>query len=156
VFSVFFNNNGVCDHSKTKEQFDSAHWAVINHPLQLNIDELSNTIKALLKSAQAEDDYLKAQKELIQQSLLITKAKLYSSLRSTNYLVCMQNASIIRYHAEYLRLSSHTLNETEQFNKSYVAVFRQEMEEFRELFKVWVQEIKQMDKEELEDEWGLF
>ena len=30
------------------------------------------------------------------------------------------------------------------------------MEEFQQLFKTWAKEIKEMDKEDFEDEWGLF
>jgi hypothetical protein len=127
-----------------------------NHPLQLQLNELSVTVQILLDSADGMDDFLNAQKELIQQSVLIIKAKLYSALRSDSYLVCMQNASMIRYHAQFLQTSYHTLKDIGRFNENYVDVFRQEMEEFRELFKAWAQCLKQMDKEDLEDDWGLF
>ena len=68
----------------------------------------------------------------------------------------MQNAAIIRYHSDYLLLASHTLNYLDCFDKRYVSVFRDEMEEFQQLFKTWAKEIKEMDKEDFEDEWGLF
>jgi len=138
------------------DNMESRHWRTKKHYLQLHINELSNTIKILLESVDSNDDFINSQKEIIQQSLLIIKAKLYSALRSDSYLVCMQNAAIIRYHAEYLKTSYHTLNDTGLFNTSYVKVFRNEMEEFRELFIVWINDIKQMDREGIEDEWGLF
>lgn len=128
-----------------------------NHPLQLQINEVSEIVDVLLNNADKEnDDYLESQKQLMEDSLMIIKAKLFSSLRSDNYFVCMQNAAIIRDHAEYLRLSSHMLNSTKALNKKYVAVYREEMEKFRELFKSWASEIKQLDKDDFEDEWGLF
>jgi hypothetical protein len=34
----FFYNSGVCGHCKTKEQFDSAHWAAINKKWKHKID----------------------------------------------------------------------------------------------------------------------
>ncbi len=138
------------------DSMGSRHWRAKKHYLQLHINELSNTIKVLLESVDSNYDFINSQKEIIQQSLLIIKAKLYSALRSDSYLVCMQNAAIIRYHAEYLKTSYHTLNDTGLFNTSYVKVFRNEMEEFRELFIVWINDIKQMDREGIEDEWGLF
>ena len=68
----------------------------------------------------------------------------------------MQNTSIIRHHADYLLLASHTLNSLNCFDKGHVSVFREEMEEFQQLFKAWVKEIKEMDKEDFEDEWDFF
>jgi len=46
-------------------------------------------------------------------------AKLSSALASNNYLLCMQNAALIRYHGEYLRLSNHML-EASGLNKWFV------------------------------------
>lgn len=137
-------------------EMQNRHLKAAKHPLQLQLNEIGNTIQILLESANGKDDLLNVQTELIQQSLLIIKAKLYSALRSDCYLVCMQNASMIRYHGEYLKVSSNALKDSGQFNGNYINVFRQEMEEFRELFKAWVHDLKKMDKQELEDEWGLF
>lgn len=127
-----------------------------NHPLQQHLKELMDTTTILLGSCDADDEFIISQKEIIHHSLLIIGAKLYSALRSDSYLVCMKNAAIIRSHADYLLLSSHTLNSTNLFNEMYVAVFRNEMEEFRELFISWAKQIKEMDKEDFEDEWGFF
>lgn len=127
-----------------------------NHPLTLHLGELTDTLYVLLKYPKTEDDLIKSHIDIITESFNLIRAKLYSALRSDSYLVCMQNASMIRYHADYLFLASHTLNSLACFDEGHVSVFRDEMEEFQQLFKEWASEIKEMDKEDFEDEWGLF
>lgn len=157
-----FDNN---DFEFDNDDFDAEEFAkedsertnkAKNHPLNLQVNELSNTLDVLLDNPKTENEMIKNQSDLIRESLMIVKAKLYSALRSNYYLVCMQNASIIRYHADYLLLSSHSLNSLKCYDKDHVAVFRNEMEVFQKLFKTWAKEIKEMDKEDFEDEWGLF
>ena len=127
-----------------------------NHPLTFQLSELTDTLYVLLKFPKTEDELIKSHIEIIRESFNLINAKLYSALRSDSYLVCMQNAAIIRSHADYLLLSSHTLNSLNCFDKGHVSVFRDEMEEFQQFFKAWAKEIKKMDKEDFEDEWGLF
>ena len=86
---------------------------------------------------------------------MIILAKLASGLGSDDYVLSMQKASIIRDHAEYLRLSNHMLNSLGVFDKAYVKAFREEMERFRELFREWAQEIREQEND-FNDEWGLF
>lgn len=126
------------------------------HPLTAHLDELTDTLKVLFAYPESEDELVMSHIRFIEESLMLIKAKLYSALRSDSYLVCMQNAAIIRSHAEYLLVSSHNLKSLQSFDKEHVSVFREEMEEFRNLFNIWAREIKAMDKEDFEDEWGLF
>lgn len=88
-------------------------------------------------------------------AMMVLTAKLYAALHSDSYLVCMQNAAIIRSEAEYLRLSSHMLNSSNDYDRAYVAVFREDMEKFRALFAEWTKKIHSMDKDDIEDDWGL-
>lgn len=75
---------------------------------------------------------------------------------SGSWLVCMQNASIIRYHAESLLLFKHTLAEFTKTDKDYIQLLRSEMEEFQKLFKEWAPTFDKLENEDYEDEWGLF
>ena len=60
------------------------------------------------------------------------------------------------YHADYLFLASYSLTSLNSFYEGHISVFRDEMGEFQQLFKAWAIDIKEMDKEDFEDEWGLF
>ncbi len=139
-----------------RREIENRHKKARQHPLALHNMEIANTLLVLLKYPKREDDLVIGNIEMITESFNMIKVKLYSALRSGSYLVCMQNASIIREHADYLLLASHTLNSLNCFDKGHISVFRAEMEEFQQLFKQWAKEIKEMDKEDFEDEWGLF
>lgn len=125
-----------------------------NHPLNLQAHEIMNMIDVLLDTCndeEAKDMYGRT----LRESAMIILAKLASGLGSDDYVLSMQKASIIRDHAEYLRLSNHMLNSMEVFDKAYVKAFREEMERFRELFKEWAAEIRAQEND-YHDEWGLF
>lgn len=126
---------------------------VNKHPLMLQAQEILNIVDYLLDSTDSET--IDMYGGTLRESTMMLVVKLSSALRSDSYVICMQSAAIIRDHAEYLRLSNHMLTDSEAFDEKYIAMFREEMERFRELFKIWVKEIR--DKEnDFEDEWGLF
>ena len=68
----------------------------------------------------------------------------------------MQNAAIIRYHAEYILTSTSGLKIFTDADINYVQLMRNEVLRFRTLFNDWVMEIQDFEQEEYEDEWGLF
>ncbi len=126
---------------------------VNKHPLMLQAQEILNIVDYLLDSTDSET--IDMYGGTLRESTMMLVVKLSSALRSDSYVICMQSASIIRDHAEYLRLSNHMLTDSEAFDEKYITMFREEMERFRELFKIWVKEIRDKDND-FEDEWGLF
>ena len=124
------------------------------HPLYIQANEVLHILELLMETS-ADDDVKESFTSMMWDSATIIIAKLSSVLNSGFYISCMQQAAIIRDHAEYLRLSNHMLTSIEAFDPKYITLFRDEMEKFRELFKAWAKEIHQMD-DEIEDEWGLF
>jgi hypothetical protein len=112
------------------------------------------TVSALIESLpkQAHDMYAGS----LMESALIISAKLAGAMGSDSWLICMQNASIIRYHAEYLHTSTSGLKAFTKADKNYVKVLRITMEEFREEFKKWVAEFNALENDDYDDEWGLF
>ncbi len=69
------------------------------------------------------------------------------------YTVRMENASIIRKNAQFIKSSMLTMMSEEVIEKAHGQVIRDEIDKFRELFKIWV---SSFEKDEYEDEWGLF
>jgi hypothetical protein len=124
------------------------------HPLLKQAKEILSMVDVLLDTCSDEliaDQYGAS----LRESAMIVVVKLSSALNSDNYLLCMQNASLIREHGEYLRLSNHMLNSSGAFDKKYVSMFREEMESFRLLFREWTKEIHKLESD-VDDEWGLF
>jgi hypothetical protein len=144
------------ENEELNQEMERRRRSVKNHPLFKQVNEASHTLKTLLESSNQSGEDLESFTESLTGAMMVVTAKLYAALGSDSYLVCMQNAAIIRNEAEYLRLSSHMLNFSKNYDKAYVSVFREEMEKFRILFIEWAKQIHTMDRDGLEDEWGLF
>ena len=69
------------------------------------------------------------------------------------YTIRMENASIIRKNAQFIKSSMLTMMSEEVIEEEYGKIIRNEIDKFRELFKKWVSTFQ---KDEYEDEWGLF
>jgi len=69
------------------------------------------------------------------------------------YIIRMENASIIRKNAQFIKSSMLTMMSEEVIEKTHGQIIRDEIDKFRELFKIWVSTFQ---KDECEDEWGLF
>ena len=130
--------------------------SLLGNPLVKQLDEVCGTLDVLLDNCEATDRLLKNNIAILKNSIPLLQYELYSALKSNDFLDCMQKASIVRQYAKSLRLSSQTLIESNEFDNTYISVLKDEMEKFRELFRNWAQEIKQMERNGLVDEWGLF
>lgn len=69
------------------------------------------------------------------------------------YTIRMENASIIRKNAQFIKSSMLTMMSEGVIEEAHGYVIREEIDKFRELFKIWVSTFQ---KDEYEDEWGLF
>jgi len=69
------------------------------------------------------------------------------------YTIRMENAAIIRKNAQYIHTALLTLMLEDVVEENYITAIREEIDAFRELFKKWV---GTFEKDEYEDEWGLF
>lgn len=151
-----FNFDDLSDEEKEeieKQQQEERH-ALETSPIYIKAFEIYDTVNALVESLSDEDKEF-YQSILLESSMMLAP-KIAGAFGSNSWLICMQNASIIRYHAEYLHTSTSGLRLFTKAQKEYVQLFRTEMEEFRELFKEWVKTFDKLEKEEYVDEWGLF
>ncbi|HWR33297.1 MAG TPA: hypothetical protein VN451_07225, partial [Chitinophagaceae bacterium] len=69
------------------------------------------------------------------------------------YMIRMENASIIRKNAQFISSSMLTLIAEGVVEKAHGMVIRDEIDKFRMLFRHWVSTFQ---RDEFEDEWGLF
>jgi hypothetical protein len=116
--------------------------------------EVLKTTTALVESLSEKDKEFYA--SILIESAYMLAPKVAGAMGCESWVLCMQNASIIRYHAEYLLTSTSGLRIFTKAEKDYVQILRTEVEEFRELFKEWVKEFNNLEDEDYEDEWGLF
>lgn len=97
-------------------------------------------------------EYLEDQKEIMLGDAYEVAAKIRSSEVGL-YVIRMENAAIIRKNAQFIKISTHNFMEDELMEAEHRHIIRQEIDIFRDLFKQWV---ASFEKDEYEDEWGLF
>lgn len=137
-----------------RDEFDKKNKKWKEHPLMVHAYEIVSLANALHKSM--DEDEKEMQGDHIMQSAMMMAAKLGGALGSDSWLICMQNAAQVRYHAHDLLVASHGLDMFTETHADHIRHFRAEMEKFRDLFVEWAKEIHAMEPEEYIDEWGLF
>ena len=126
-----------------------------NQPLMLKAMEIFRTVEALASSLKGRDKDMYA--NTLRESGMMLAPKIAGVIGGDSWVLSMQNASIIRYHAQYLHTATSGLKAMTKADKDYIKVLRDDMEEFRELFKEWVKTFDKIEKKDWdEDEWGLF
>lgn len=121
---------------------------------------LNGALESVKTDLKKDDDEIIFSKEhwedLIQTILgdaFQVAVKIKSSEAGGIYVIRMENASIIRKNAQYVASSLLLFMHEKVLEEDYVRVIRKEIDEFKVLFKQWV---KTFEKDEFEDEWGLF
>jgi hypothetical protein len=126
-----------------------------NLPIYKKGLEIAHTVHVLNGTLKGRDKEMFASH--LSESSLILAAKIAGAVGSGSWLVAMQNAAIVRYHAEWLMTATTGLKHRSKADKDYVKVLRTEMEEFKVLFREWAEELHKMEKQDYdEDDWGLF
>lgn len=125
-----------------------------NHPLFIKANEIYEVVTALIASMDDQDK--ERQESTLLESAMMLSPKLAGAIGSDSWLICMQNASIIRYHAEYLLTATSGMKMFGKTDEDYIKVMRNEILEFQKLFREWVESFDTMEHEEYIDEWGLF
>ncbi|GAB3432557.1 hypothetical protein [Niabella aquatica] len=100
-----------------------------------------------------ELSYLTAHKQMLLGDAYETGAKIRSSEAGGIYVLRMENAAIIRKNAQHIASSLLLFGTEDQVDDHYVELIRTEIDQFRELFKAWV---NTFEKDEYTDDWGLF
>ncbi|OFY86899.1 MAG: hypothetical protein A3F72_00640 [Bacteroidetes bacterium RIFCSPLOWO2_12_FULL_35_15] len=151
-----FNFDDLSDEEKEEieKEEKERRKAIKNSPLYLKALEIYNIVKVIVETLSEEDREIYGSTLL--ESAIILTPKIAGAMGSESWLLSMQNASVIRYHSEYLHTATSGLRIFTNTQKEYVQLLRTEMEEFRELFKDWVKTFNKLDREEYVDEWGLF
>ncbi len=97
-------------------------------------------------------DYIEDHKTMMLGDAYEVGAKIRSS-EAGLYIIRMENAAIIRKNAQFIKISTNGFIEDDLMEEQYRLVIREEIDKFRELFKQWVASFQ---KDDCEDEWGLF
>ncbi len=125
-----------------------AQWNDVMTVLRAAIDSMPETDK--------EGLYDKEHMNFLKGTILGDAFEVAVKIKSSEtglYTIRMENASIIRKNAQYIKISTNGFLEDGLMTEDYRRVIREEIDKFRELFRHWV---STFEKDEFEDEWGLF
>lgn len=102
---------------------------------------------------QHDASFIRDQQEMILGDAFEVGAKIRSSEAGSLYILKMENAAIIRKNAQYIKTAMLGMMADDEVEETYCMVIRDEIDNFRALYKQWIATFK---KDEFEDEWGLF
>jgi hypothetical protein len=131
----------------------------LNKELQQQIEKISQTLSSMLELIAEEDEMSRSQMEMMLGDSWKVRAKLAGAWGGDSYLIYMENASIIRSLMREMQAFTYGIEMENEFGDSsgvetkYAEVLREEIEQFRKTFCDWV---KSFEKDEFEDEWGLY
>lgn len=97
-------------------------------------------------------DYWEDHKAMVMGDAYQVAVKIKSS-EAGLYMIRMENASIIRKNAQFIKSSMLTMIAEKVIEEAHGMVIRDEIDKFRMLFRHWV---STFERDEFEDEWGLF
>jgi len=123
-------------------------WNQVMIVLKAGFDSIKEPDKGSLYSK----DYLERDIGMLLSDAHKVGVKIRSS-EAGLYIIRMENAAIIRKNAQFIKISTNGFIEDELMEDQYWLVIRNEIDIFRGLFKQWV---ATFEKDEYEDEWGLF
>jgi hypothetical protein len=120
--------------------------------------QVMTVLNGLLESVKAGEhslpqEMLDDHKQMILGDAYEVAAKIRSSEAGSLYILRMENAAIIRKNAQFIKTSIAGLMMEEAIDEKHGEIVREEIDTFRLLFKQWVNTFQ---KDEFEDEWGLF
>jgi hypothetical protein len=98
-------------------------------------------------------EYLEHLKEMMMADATIIPAKISGAEAGDLYVLRMENAAIIRKAANDLYMECSGLKLAGAAKEEEIDAVKREIESFREYFKEWV---SGFDRDDYEDEWGLF
>ena len=124
-------------------------------PIYQKAELLFQLVEALVASLPEDDEYIQGTKHLMMEDAMIIPAKIVGAEAGDLYSIRMQNAALIREYAMHLYVQVGSLRFHENYKDlAYVKLIRKELDEFRELFIVWVENFD--TNNHIWDDWGLF
>lgn len=137
---------------------EESKWARMeDHPLYKKSREILDIVEAIIASLpEDERDYHSP----VRESAMMLAPKFAGAYGMDMWLLVMQNAALMRYHAEYVAtgVNGFEMLSNDQPDPRYLKMLREEMKEYKRLFNEWMNEVHAMprDPEMDEDDWGVF
>ncbi|WP_026969817.1 hypothetical protein [Algoriphagus terrigena] len=125
---------------------------IYSHPLMKKANEILSLTHALVGSLD------EARRELyggmMMEDAMMLSAKFSGAEGVSDYILKMENATIMKVHARNLHAMTYQLGMEETHAEEHLNLLREAIGEFKDLFVGWVQGFDPADR--MDDGWGLF
>lgn len=125
---------------------------IYSHPLMKKGKEIVSLTHALVGSLD------EARRELyggmMLEDAMVMCAKFAGAEGVKDYILKMENATVMKVHARHLNSMTYQLAMEETHAEEHLDLLREAIEEFKNLFVVWIKGFDSTDK--FDDGWGLF
>ncbi|HLT74853.1 MAG TPA: hypothetical protein VKZ68_07195 [Ohtaekwangia sp.] len=122
-------------------------------PIFQKAEEICELTRRIVDSIDDEEVKMIHSNIMIEDSIVIP-AKIAGAEAVDDYMIKMENATLIKLHARSLQAQSASLIFEGALPEEYLLLLRKEIEAFRLLFKEWVKSFD--DSTARGDGWGLF
>jgi len=102
-----------------------------------------------------DEDTAKIHRQIMLEDSMIIPAKIAGAEAMDDYVLKMENATVIKIHARSLLTQTSSAKYLDLLDERYLQLLRDEIEAFRLLFKQWVKTFD-IDTTKEGDGWGLF
>lgn len=156
-FNAWYENLSEEEKAEIQRKADLKWKQMENHPLYKKAEEIVNVVETIIELLpEDERDF----HEPVRESAMMLAPKFAGAYDCDMWLLMMQNAAIMRYHAQYVATGTYGFNivgET-QVDERYIELLRKEMREYKKLFVEWMETVHATPRnsEMDEDDWGVF
>jgi hypothetical protein len=122
-------------------------------PIYQKAEEIRDLTRRIIDSIDDEEVKMIHSNIMLEDSMLLS-VKIAGAEAVDDYILKMENATLIKIHARSLQAQSASLIFEGILPEEYLILLRKEIDTFRLLFKEWVRSFDSSCKEG--DGWGLF
>lgn len=141
-----FGEEDDCDPEKERRRVELL-------PIYQKAEEIMELTRRIIDSIDNEEVKMLHSNMMLEDSVIIP-GKIAGAEAVDDYIIKMENATIIKIHARSLMTQTANLILMDSLPKEYLMLLRREIEAFRLLFKDWIKTFHSAEK--YDDGWGLF
>jgi hypothetical protein len=135
-----------CDPEKEQRRVESL-------PIYQKAEEIAELTRRIVDSIDDQEVKMLHSNTMLEDSISLS-AKIAGAEAVNDFVIRMENATLIKIHARRLQTKSASLIFAGILPEEYLRLLRKEIDTFRVLFKEWVKSFEGCEKEG--DGWGLF
>lgn len=141
-----------------EEAGDEWKWKPLREaaiPLKQSAREIYKITDALIEAVPEDNEHLQDYKSWMMENALKIEVKISGAMATGDYILMMENATIIKLCARELLTQTSGLAMFDYDDRDYINTLRSEIEKFKRLFVKWVRAIPR-EEPLWPDGWGLF